>query len=167
MGTSLAVPTFGLRVPSPGRGQSAGTQGTSTQWCPLGVPGPPGPVVPAGRALEQDLAAAEAEPWPDASGDRRLYSAPAAPLLKETEPPGSGRDGTCGDPAPWWGSQGSCPHPAVLPCAVGVAPIPVTVPGALWGPGSVQGPTSMVGEWGMRGRLRIPTLSWRAWDLWV
>lgn len=155
MGSSLAVPTFWLRVPSPPREQSQqGPKGPAPNGASgaPGVPGPPGPVVPAGRALKRDLAAAEAEPWPDASGDRRLNSAPAAPLLKETEPPGAAGVGPAGrDPAARGAlagrvSQGGrrilspSRHPAQV-CAVGVGSIPVTVPGAVWDPGSVQGHT--------------------------
>lgn len=112
---------------------------------------PPGPVVPAGRALERDLAAAEAEPWPDASGDRR----PAAEF-------GSGRAALKGDGAAGMGPAGQDPTPRgalagrvsqgrlripspprnpAQVCAVGVGSIPVTVPGAVWDPGSVRGHT--------------------------
>lgn len=151
MGTSLAVPTFWLRVPSPPREQSPqeprgpapnGASGAS------GVPGPPGPVVPAGRALKRDLAAAEAEPWPDASGDRR----PAAEF-------GSGRAALKGDGAAGscrGGTSGTGPGTSGGPGGEGLSrpaqdpvPIPPSCPGVCGGGGihPRHCPRSRVGSW--------------------
>lgn len=149
VGTSLAVPTFRLRGLSPPREQSQqgprGPAPNGARGAP-GVPSPPGPVVPVGRALQRDLAAAEAEPWPVASGDRRLNSAPAAPLLKETEPAGSCRGGTRRTGP---GTSGGPGGEGLSRQAQDPVPIPPSCPGVCGGGGihPRHCPRSRAGSW--------------------